>query len=162
MHPNEQLLRQFYTALQNKDYEGIKAIYHPDIKFWDNAFGQLRGNRAGAMWHMLLSNVSEESPLEFRFANIKADDTQGSGELEAFYNFSLTGRAVHNKIRGTFQFQNGKIIRQRDEFNFWRWARQAFGLTGLLLGWTPFFKQKFQREVNKRLDKFMAKHPEYI
>ncbi len=161
MHPHEQLLRQFYAALQNKDHESIRKLYHPEVEFYDHAFGHLGGKRASAMWHMLLSNISEESPLEFRFTNIKADDTQGSGELEAFYNFSLTGRAVHNKIRGTFHFQDGKIIRQRDEFNFWRWSRQAFGFTGLLLGWTPFFKQKFQGEVNKRLDKFIAKHPEY-
>jgi len=161
MHPNEQLLRQFYDALQQRDYQTISEIYHPEVEFHDNAFGHLRGRRAGAMWHMLLSNVSEEAPLEFRFANIQAGDQKGSGELEAFYKFTLTGRAVHNKIRGNFEFQDGKIIRHHDQFDFWRWSRQAFGLTGVLLGWTPFFKRKFQREVNKRLDKFMAKHPAY-
>ena len=161
MHPNEQLLQQFYTSFQKLDYEDVKACYHPEIEFRDNAFGDLKGKRVGAMWHMLFSGVTPDAPLQFTFSNIQADEQQGSASLEARYKFSLTGRQVHNKIQSTFQFQDGKIIRQIDRFDFWRWSRQAFGTTGLLLGWMPWFRHKFQTTANKRLDQFIARNPDY-
>ncbi|MCB9298566.1 MAG: hypothetical protein H6559_36450 [Lewinellaceae bacterium] len=42
----------------------------------------------------------------------------------------------------SFQFRDGKIIRHTDRFGFYRWARQAFGIPGLLLGWTGWFRAR--------------------
>lgn len=36
----------------------------------------------------------------------------------------------------------GLIATHRDRFNFWRWARQALGAPGVLLGWSPSLKRK--------------------
>ncbi len=56
--------------------------------------------------------------------------------------FSQTGRPVVNDVQATFRFQDGLIAEHHDDFDFHRWARQALGLPGLLLGWTPMLKAR--------------------
>ena len=53
MHPNAALIEQFYQGFQKKDHAAMAACYHPDIHFSDPVFTDLKGFRAGAMWHML-------------------------------------------------------------------------------------------------------------
>lgn len=88
-------------------------------------------------------------------------DLKGAGHWEAVYTFSASGRRVHNKMDSAFAFKDGKIIGHRDHFAFWRWSRQALGLSGLLLGWSPFLKAKVRARARGNLDKFLASHPEY-
>jgi hypothetical protein len=53
--------------------------------------------------------------------------------------FTQTGRPVVNDVRASFGFADGQIVEHRDRFDWWRWARQALGQPGLLLGWNPLF-----------------------
>jgi hypothetical protein len=76
---------------------------------------------------------------------------------EARYTFTRTGRLVLNRIEATFTLENGLIRSHRDNFSFWVWARQAFGLAGLLLGWTPWFQAKVRREALRSLAAYRAK-----
>lgn len=156
-----QLIERFYTSFQERDVEGMKACYHPDIVFSDEAFPRLEGLRAGAMWHMLLSGGDRAPELLINFTRVEADETRGSCHWEAVYNFSITGREVHNKIDASFEFKDGKIYRHIDRFDFWRWSRMALGVTGWLLGWSSFLKLKVQSQAVRRLDRFVSTHPEY-
>jgi hypothetical protein len=99
--------------------------------------------------------------MQITFSAVKANDFSGSATWEAFYTLSLTGRKVHNIISANFEFKEGKIINHQDKFDFWRWSRQAFGLSGWLLGWTPILRNKVQKTVGKRLEKFIANQPQY-
>jgi ketosteroid isomerase-like protein len=155
---NEQLIQNFYKAFQNKDIAGMKACYHPEITFNDEAFKNLKGKQASAMWDMLIQGGKD---MRITFRDVKANDSSGSAVWEAFYTLSLTGRKVHNIISAKFEFKDGKIINHQDKFDFWRWSRQAFGLTGWLLGWTPILRNKVQKTVGERLQKFITNHPEY-
>lgn len=65
-----------------------------------------------------------------------------------------TGRPVVNDIHASFRFEDGLIAEHRDEFNFHRWARQALGPVGLLLGWTPIVRGAVRRKAAARLDEF--------
>ena len=56
----------------------------------------------------------------------------------------------------SFQFRDGKIIRHTDRFGFYRWARQAFGIPGLLLGWTGWFRSRVRARVKEQLQAYMA------
>jgi hypothetical protein len=38
----------------------------------------------------------------------------------------------------------------------WAWTRQALGLSGVLLGWTPMVQGKVRGEANAGLDKYLA------
>ena len=154
MHPNEALIRRFYTAFQARDAAGMRACYHPDVVFSDPVFGELRGAEAGAMWEMLCARAKD---LEIEFSGVSADDAQGRAHWDARYTFTQTGRRVLNRIDATFAFRDGLIARHDDRFSFFRWARQALGPAGLLLGWTPFLRAKVGRTARAGLDAYMRR-----
>ena len=158
MSHNQQVIEKFYQAFQSKDYEAMQACYHKNIVFNDPVFVNLKGLRANAMWHMLISGSKD---LSLTYDNISADNKTGSAHWEARYTFSQTGQKVHNIIEARFEFKDGKIIKHTDSFNFYLWSRQALGLMGWLLGWTPFLQNKIQKTVTKRLDMFISKTPQY-
>ena len=64
---------------------------------------------------------------------------------------------MHNAIVATMTVENGKIVKHVDEFSFWRWARQALGPAGLLLGWAPPLKQTVRRGAQQSLAAFQSK-----
>ena len=151
MQPNASLIRRFYEAFANGDAEAMAECYHPLITFSDPAFGELRGAEPAKMWHMLIAR--SKGGLKITFDNIQADESSGSADWRADYVFSATGRRVINRIHARFEFRDGLIIRHRDEFDLWRWARQAFGWKGRILGWTPFFRKQLQKGTRKLLDR---------
>jgi uncharacterized protein len=61
-----------------------------------------------------------------------------------------------NDVQGTFRFAGGRIAEHVDEFGFHRWARQALGPPGLLLGWTPMLRSTVRKRAREALDEFMA------
>jgi limonene-1,2-epoxide hydrolase len=154
MHENEMLLTNFYTAFQNKDFATMQASYADSATFSDPVFEGLNAAELRAMWEMLIRRGND---LELTFSDIRADASRGSAAWEARYTFSATGQRVTNRIRSSFEFENGKIVKQTDQFDFYTWARQALGLPGLLLGWTGFIRGKVQRMARKNLAAFMEK-----
>ena len=153
MHAHEQLLRDFYRAFAARDAEGMARCYHPEVFFSDPVFPALRGAEAGDMWRMLLERAAD---LEVVLDEAGADDDGGRARWTARYTFSKTGRRVENRIRGMFAFRDGLIARHYDHFSFWRWASQAFGPAGTLLGWFAGFKWRVRREAAARLEGFRA------
>lgn len=151
MHPNEQLIRSFYSALQKRDGDSMAACYHPEVRFSDPVFTDLKGARAGAMWKMLCERGKD---LKIEFRDVRADDRTGSAHWEAWYSFSATGRNVHNVIDATFEFRDGKIVRHTDCFDLRRWAGQALGLTGRLLGGTALLQNKVRAMAAKALETY--------
>jgi ketosteroid isomerase-like protein len=149
----KELIKKFYAAFNDRDAETMISCYHDDIVFEDPAFGKLQNKQAKYMWQMLCQNAKN---LKVESSNIEANDQNGSAHWEAWYTFSKTGRSVHNKIDAQFEFKDGKIIKHTDYFNLHRWASQAIGWKGALLGGTNFFKKKLIRQTNLMLDKFMA------
>jgi len=147
------LIEKFYSAFKNLDAETMANCYHKDIVFKDPAFGILKGVKAKNMWRMLCANQKGKD-FKISFSNITFKDVKGTANWEAHYTFSKTGRKVHNKITATFEFKDGKIIKHTDSFNLYRWAQQAFGTTGYLIGWTSFFRKKLQKQTNAMLSKF--------
>jgi len=158
MPGNEQCIHQFYAAFQNKDYVTMQELYHPDATFSDPVFQNLNSTEVKAMWEMLITSAKD---LEVTFGEIAADQSKGTCRWDAVYTFSRTGRRVHNRIRAAFEFRDGRIVKHRDAFDFWRWSRQALGAPGLFLGWTPVVKNEVRSTARKALDKFMrrADHP---
>ena len=152
MHPNENLIETFYTSFQKLDAAAMARCYHPDIRFSDPVFPVLAGAEADAMWRMLCSQAKN---FELTFSDIQANDQTGKAHWEAQYDFSATGRRVHNKIAAAFEFQDGKIIKHTDIFDFWKWSCMALGAPGFLLGWTPLLRKKVQRQARERLTRFM-------
>lgn len=137
---NQELITSFYMAFSNGNAKGMTEHYHPDSTFEDPAFGKLSHADACSMWEMLLSN-KDASP-HVTYSNVTATDTIGQVNWRAEYFFGPKKRKVINEVTANFTFKDGKILTHKDDFSMWKWSRQAVGLSGLLLGWTPFFKKK--------------------
>jgi ketosteroid isomerase-like protein len=133
MAGNAKLIRSLYEALDRHDGEAMAKLYAPDGRFRDPAFGELTGAEAGDMWRMLTGRATD---LKVELADHEADGDTGTAHWIATYTFS-TGRPVVNDIRARFRFRDGKIVEHEDSFSFWRWARQALGPAGLMLGLPP-------------------------
>ncbi|MBX2816769.1 MAG: nuclear transport factor 2 family protein [Saprospiraceae bacterium] len=147
-------IKSFYNAFEARDAEGMASCYHADVVFTDPAFGDLEGSRASDMWRMLCNNI-EGKFFEFHCDQVQGDENKGSAYWEAKYDFSKTGRRVHNKIHATFEFKEGKIIRHIDRFDLHRWAGMALGWKGRLIGGTGFFRRKLQQQTNGLLDRYL-------
>jgi hypothetical protein len=152
MHPNEVVIRRFYQAFAQKDYQTMQQAYGDDATFTDPVFRNLSAREVKSMWKMLVTSASD---LEISFNGITADDLRGHCRWEARYTFSATGRKVHNTITADFHFKDGLIFSHEDRFNFWRWSRMALGAPGLLLGWTPYLVNAVRTKVKRRLERFM-------
>ena len=155
MNPHEQLIEEFYAAFAAHEPETMDSCYHPEIEFHDPAFGTLHGDDAGDMWRMLISRGKNQLVVEF--SGIKADQDRGSARWVARYPFSRTGRNVVNEVTANFRFKDGLIIGHTDDFDFGKWARQAFGISGWLFGNTAFFRKKVREQALSSLRKFQQK-----
>jgi limonene-1,2-epoxide hydrolase len=153
MNDHQLLVERFYRAFQQRDGRAMSRCYHPAATFSDPVFPQLQGPDVGRMWRMLCAGGKD---LQIEFSAIEAAGGIVTARWEARYTFSGTGRPVHNKIAARFEFQDGLIVRHRDDFDFHRWAAQALGLAGLLLGWTPMLRAKVRRMAAGRLEKFSS------
>jgi len=152
-HPNAELIKRFYQAFQQRDADAMAACYSEDVRFSDPLFEDLRGSEAADMWRMLTARAQDFS---LTFGNVQADERQGSAQWVATYLFSQTGKTVINRVDAHFVFRDGKIVEHHDHFDLWRWARQALGMKGLLLGWAPPVQNAIRRQAAKGLAQFSA------
>jgi len=152
MTTNEELINTFYTAFQKGDYKTMQACYHDEAIFSDPVFNNLNANQVRSMWEMFCVKSKD---LNISFSNVSADDSTGRAEWIATYPFSKTGNKVTNHISARFIFKDGKIIKHTDTFSFYKWASQALGMKGTLLGWTGFVKKKVQSAGLKSLNDYM-------
>jgi hypothetical protein len=152
MHTHEDLLQRFYAAFQQRDASGMVSCYHPQVQFSDPIFTHLGGERAGSMWRMLCER-GKDLTLEFR--DLHAGDQTGTAHWEAWYTFPTTGRKVHNIVDAEFEFRDGKIIHHHDRFDLHRWAGQALGWPGKLLGGFSFLQNKIRGMAVQGLEKYL-------
>lgn len=150
---NAQLISRFYQAFQRLDAEEMARCYAPDVCFSDPAFGELNGDDARDMWRMLTSRAKKFS---LTFSDVQADATGGSAKWVATYLFTQTGRTVVNRIDASFVIRDGLIVEHRDRFDMWRWAAQALGFQGMLIGWTPLLKNTVRKQARGGLRQFQA------
>ena len=159
MHPNQKTLENFYAAFAALDADTMAACYAVGVEFQDEVFTLHGKVEVAGMWRMLCEGVKAKGRKDWKlvFSDVSADATSGKAHWDATYRFSATGRMVLNRIDGAFRFDDkGLIVQHRDTFDFWTWARQALGTPGLLLGWTPFLRNKVRHQAKANLQRFMA------
>ena len=135
MADSADLIRELYAAMDRHDGDAMAAMYDPQGRFRDPAFGELSGAEAGDMWRMLTGRAED---LSVELVEHSSDGDTGAARWIARYTFTRTGRPVTNYVRAQFRFRDGRIAEHIDTFPFWRWARQALGPAGVILGLPPF------------------------
>jgi ketosteroid isomerase-like protein len=154
MGDNKAIIERFYSAFQRLDYATMQSCYSNDVLFNDPVFGILEGPEAKAMWEMLCRNAKNFS---LTYSNIQLlDDEYATCNWVATYTFSKTGRKVINNIKAHMRIQNGEITEHTDQFDIWKWSRQALGLPGILLGWSGYMKNRIRANAHRNLERFMA------
>lgn len=158
MNANQELITKFYTAFQNKNIAGMQDCYSDQATFSDPVFTNLNATALRAMWAMLIQSGKD---MRIEFSAVKATENGATAHWDAYYTFSATGRKVLNQIDAQFVIENGKIIRHQDQFDFYKWSKQSLGLTGMLLGWTSFLRNKVRKQASAKLAAYMSrKNPE--
>ena len=151
---NEATIRRLYEALDRHDGEAMAACYAADATFSDPVFPDLHGEQPGDMWRMLTARATD---LSVEVPDAHADAEAGAARWIATYTFGATGRRVVNRVRSDFRFdESGLIAEQNDDFPFWAWSRQALGLPGWALGWTPLLRRKVRANAAVELARFRA------
>ncbi len=151
---SESVAARFYDAFAARDWRTMAALYADEATFADPAFGRLDAREVRAMWQMLVGRAGDLR-IEHRTLSEEADSARV--RWIAHYTFSQTGRPVVNVIDARMRLRAGAIVEHVDRFDFHRWSRQALGLPGLLLGWTPFLQRKVQDQARAGLRQFMQR-----
>ena len=152
MTANENTIYKFYTAFANADVTKMCECYHQDVQFSDPAFGLLKGKEVCQMWKMLIER--SKGNLKIEFSDVEANEYLGSALWTARYRFSKTNKKVVNSVAAKFHFQDGLIVKHIDDFDIWKWAKQALGFKGFLLGWTGFMQNRIREQAIKSLKKY--------
>lgn len=148
-------IARFYAAFARLDGDAMQACYAANAQFDDEVFSLRGRSQVGGMWHMLCAATQAQGRDVWRLQT--RDITPRSAHWEAHYRFSATGRLVHNRIDAEFECgPDGLILRHRDHFDFWRWTRQALGMSGLVLGWTPWLRAKVRAKAGTSLAAYLA------
>ena len=150
------LVRRFYDAMKVRDTTYIAEQYAINALFSDPVFPGLSGYEAGKMWEMLLKNSKD---LEIEYHILESGKDKAKVRWVAKYTFSSTGRRVRNEIVSTFEFMDGKILTQRDRFNFRTWARQALGFLPWIFSFTGVTQKKVQESAGRSLNDFIRLYP---
>lgn len=143
---------RFYGAFAARDAEAMGALYARAATFTDPAFGTLDAAEARALWQMLLGRAQD---LSVTWQVESETPTHARAHWEARYTFTATGRPVVNRVATDMTLAGGRIVRQVDHFDFWRWSRQALGLPGTLLGWSPMLRSRVQAQARAGLARFI-------
>jgi len=135
-------LTRFFEAFTQRDGETMARLYTPDATFEDPIF-RLRGAEIGTMWVGLMRR-SRDWSLAYTIAQAK----QRSGVVEWTARYRFGGKMpVVNVVLSEIELENGLISRQVDQFDFRRWAAQALGTPGKLLGRFEWFRRGVSRKA---------------
>lgn len=155
MANNRETIEAFYQAFSTRNSDGMNVHYHEEATFSDPVFQNLDAQQVKAMWSMLCGRGKD---LKVVASNIQADETRGNAEWVATYTFAATGKKVTNRVRASFEFRDGKIVRHVDEFDFSTWCGMALGLMGKLFGGTAWLQNKVRTKANGQLARFIEKN----
>ncbi len=139
-------LTHLYDAFARRDGTAMSDLYAEDATFEDPVF-RLRGRDIGRMW-VGLTRQAREFAISYSITELRA----GSGTVEWTARYLFGGRRpVVNTIRSEIELEKGKIVRQRDLFDFPAWASQALGLPGRLFGRFDWFRRTVSRRAARGL-----------
>ena len=150
---SKQIAQTFYEAFKAHDAAKMASLYHQEATFNDPVFRGLTQIQVQGMWQMLIERSN--GLLEIDYHSLIGDDAMAQCTREAKYQFSKTGREVHNVIHATMRFKDGLILEHSDHFDLWRWSKMALGTSGALLGWTPIVRNKIRKMAMSSLDDYL-------
>lgn len=149
----EATIVRLYEALHRHDGDAAAACYTDDAVFEDPAFGRLEEGRVRDMWRMLTARSPD---LAVELLDHGADGDRGWARWRARYTFTQTGSPVVNEVDARFRFAGDLIAEHVDSFPLRRWAGQALGRKGTVLGAVGLLGPVVRRQARSGLDAHVA------
>jgi hypothetical protein len=135
-------LLAFYGAFARRDGAAMAAMYAGNARFEDPVF-LLHGADVGKMWRALTGRAKE-----FSVAYEVDQAAAGRGTVTWTARYRYGSRPVVNLVRSEIVFDgSGLIARQKDDFDFPKWAAQALGPPGALFGRYAWFRRIVSRKA---------------
>ena len=159
MRSNKATLGYFYSAFAHLDADAMCTCYAPQAQFDDELFSVRGSDEIAGMWRMACQSLQDRDRRDWKlnYRTFMLSEQIGCAHWRARYHFGPAGRQVQRRVTATFLFgPDGRIVQQHAQFDFWRWSRQALGLQGLLLGWTPFLRQQVRSRARENLTHYLA------
>src|SRR5688500_14581539 len=103
MHPNEDLIRKLFSALNAKDHETMARCYAKNARFEDIAFKLNTPKQIQAMWHLIC-----ETDIQATVKSVTANDSTVVAEIVDHYHFEGKNEVI-NPITSRFKIQGGLI-----------------------------------------------------
>jgi ketosteroid isomerase-like protein len=117
VHPNVQLLRDYFEAKQRLDKEALAAKFTTDVRWWAPISAGQRGLVARpsegreTVVEMLTTLVPQLYGSEgtWTFQNVVADDETGAAQVELDTTVAANGGPYRNVYAFFYRFVNGRI-----------------------------------------------------
>ncbi|MER2566829.1 MAG: nuclear transport factor 2 family protein [Myxococcaceae bacterium] len=117
----------YFDAFARGDAKTMGAQYASNARFTDPIYSLQGQGDIAHMWSALLKTGKN---LSLKSQVLESDGNQVKVAWQADY--TLFGRKVHNESVSTMEVRDGRIVSQRDDWSWSKWARQAFPLGGLV------------------------------
>jgi len=143
--PHSLLLVKYLQAIKEQDLKTISSCFHEEAEFYEPAYGKLTGPKIAAWWTFFFAQAKE---FHSEFDSLKVNGDKATVHSEHWYYWNATGAGVHNLVESEFDFKDGKIFRQIDNYNLNAWAFQA--LESKFMGWT----NKSREAEQERFEEF--------
>ncbi len=150
----EEIIGEFYRAFRNRDGHAMGSFYSEEATFSDPVFLNLKGAEIRGMWQMLCERGTD---LQVDYGDIVVQGDRGSAKWDATYTFKKTNRLIRNRVRASFEFYDGKIIRHIDRFSFYYWIVMAMGPSGVIAGVIPSVRNRIRSEARRSLKIYMTR-----
>lgn len=147
-----EVIKKFFTSLQEKKGDVLLSCYAPDAVFSDPLHGLLDAEMLFKKWHLFLEQAQE---LELTYGPITVlDDEYFTSDWAMSYAKSPMGKKLKVKLKGKsfFRLKDLQIIEHSDAYRFSTLIAQTHGWKGYWLGWTGYMKRKVKLEALEELN----------
>lgn len=149
MDQNEQIIIKFLESFSQRDFDEMNKMYSDEIVYFDPKIGLIREGMVKNLWKNQFENAKNFS---FTYGDVvKVDDEYYTCENLILYRHPQTNRIMKDKRKSFFRMENGKIVEQSDAFKLYGWNRQAFGISGWILGWNTAFQKRVRNKILREL-----------
>jgi ketosteroid isomerase-like protein len=141
VHPNVQLLRDHFVALQALDPEALAAHFTTDARWWVPISSEQRGHttrplEGGATVVEMMTTLMPRlygSERTWAIQHVIADDDTGAVDVELVTTVAGTGRPYRNTYAFFYRFESGQIAEVWEytdtDYAYGQWAGAAADLT---------------------------------
>ncbi|MFO0600771.1 MAG: nuclear transport factor 2 family protein [Myxococcaceae bacterium] len=115
------VVTQFYAGFESKNVDAMEKLYAPNLKFQDAIFKFNDSAGTTHMWRKLFQ-VDPNAKMKFTLDSVDGPNVKGHWVAD----YHVNGRPVHNEVSTTMKVVDGKITEHHDDFDWNKWAPQAF------------------------------------